>query len=139
MSHHPLVRAEWPDLPDIPPYDYAVATDDVHVGVYVRRVSGDEWHTLAGLVNHVVVAPNKRGNGLGREALELVLGWLEEVGVPYALLHATTESGSFYAHLGFHPVPNFPAPSHNGYRVSMVALVGKQFWPDGPVRYVEPW
>lgn len=135
---HPLVKAEWPDLTDAPPYDFAIATDDVHLGVYVRRVAGEGWFTLAGLVNHVVVAPDLRGEGLGSAAVSTAAAWLASVRVPFAILHCQPDSVKFYGRLGFVAAPNFPAPSHHGYRVSMVAELTER-WPDEPVTFVEPW
>lgn len=139
VKAHPLVTAEWPWITEVPAYDFEIATNTVHLGIYVRRVSGDRWHTLAGLVNHVVVAQDMRRRGLGAEAVSAALVWLEAVGVPYALLHCYKDGAEFYARCGFHPAPNFPAPLHRGERVSMMARVGKAYWPDSPVRFVEPW
>lgn len=135
---HPLVHAEWPHTTDLPAYDFQLAGHDAHLGVYVRRVSGDGWHTLAGLVNHVVVALDARGQGVGRRTVAEALLWLDSVRVPFALVHCDPDGAGFYEALAFRPAPNFPAPSHNGPRVSMVREVGGR-WPAGPVRYVEPW
>lgn len=138
IKAHPLVTAEWPWVTDLPPYDFEIATESVHLGVYVRRVSGSSWHTLAGLINHVVVAPELRGGGLGSAAVSTAAAWLAGAQVPYAILHTYSDQAGFYERLGFVHAPNYPAPAHRGRRVSLVAELTAR-WPDDPVEYVEPW
>lgn len=138
VTAHPLVTAEWPWVTEVPAYDFQVATDHVHLGVYVRRVSGHGWHRLTGLINHVVVAPEARGKGHGTAAVVAADDWLDTIGVPFALLHSSREGAGFYRRLGYVDAPNFPAPTHRGERVSLVAELELR-WPSDPVVYVEPW
>lgn len=136
---HPLVKAEWPHIASVPEYDFQIATDDVHLGVYVRRISGRGWYALAGLVNHVVVTPEKRGQGIGSWAVREACRWIAGVRVPFALLHCDPKDEWFYRRLGFNPAPGFAAPSHRGPRMSMVAELAGVPWPGGQTVEADPW
>lgn len=136
---HPLVRAEWQHIVEVPAYDYQIATEEFHLGIYVRRVSGVGWHELVGLINHVVVARESRGHGIGSAIVTESLAWLQRNHVPLVHVHCDSITSDFYKRFGFVVASGWPAPDHHGPRISMVAKLNRTAWLGDPVEYVEPW
>jgi GNAT superfamily N-acetyltransferase len=131
-----LVRAEWPDVADIPDPDLLTDEPSCSGAVYVRRVSGPEFFTLVGWLAGLVVSPERRGRGLGTSLVLLHLAWLGERGVPFAALHTEESLVSWFGRRGFQRAPNLPGPG-----VALVRAIGdSDRWPiRAEISYREPW
>ncbi len=101
-----LVEAELPPLePSQSLSNVIIALDDSQVVASVALVV----YGRSGLLRSMVVAPDRRSNGLGRELFRSLLSRVYELGLKELFLPAVEAEG-FFQKLGFKAVPRERAP-----------------------------
>ena len=97
---------------ELPPVDASQSLANLIVGFDDSQLAGCvglEVNARTGLVRSMVVAPDHRANGLGRELFRSLLARAYELGLKELFL-LTVDAEGFFAKLGFTAVPRDQAP-----------------------------
>ncbi|OIH97629.1 GNAT family N-acetyltransferase [Curtobacterium sp. MCBA15_001] len=117
-----------------------------HVGIRRMFITVGGQDVLVGDTGIVAVAPRLQGTGIGRELLDRTHAVLEGLRVPYGFLGAGEDRIPFYAHMGWHEIPDavgtFSAFTAEGAGVTETEQGGwmvrpvtaaLEDWPSGPI------
>jgi amino-acid N-acetyltransferase len=98
---------------ELPPVDASQSLSNLIVGFDDSQLVGCvglEVYARTGLVRSMVVTPDRRANGLGRELFRSLLARAYELGLKELFL-LTVDAEGFFAKLGFTAVPRDRAPA----------------------------
>lgn len=101
-QHHISLRDEF-DEHDGTDSRYIVLLDDTYPVATCRFYELDSRRVLLG---RVVVLPEYRGKGLGRQAIEEAERWIRELGFHEVRIDSRVEAVGFYEKLGYRRVDN---------------------------------
>lgn len=96
-QHHITLRDEF-DLHDAPDTKYIVLTEDDFPIATCRLYPIDETSAMIG---RVVVLPEYRGKGLGREVVSEAEKWLKDLGFSSAVVESRDVAVGFYRKMGY--------------------------------------